>query len=60
MSVAVADMNEVSRFWPAILACFATAVFGWGFGFSGPSVYLAELHRLQGWPNGLISSAITA
>jgi predicted MFS family arabinose efflux permease len=60
MSVAVADTNEVARFWPAILACFATAVFGWGFGFSGPSVYLAELHRLRGWPNGLISSAITA
>lgn len=51
--------SEVRRFWPAILACFVTAVFGWGFGFSGPSVYLAELQRAHGWSAGRIASAIT-
>ena len=34
--------------------------FAWGFGFSGTSVYLAELHRLHGWSLGLIGAAITA
>jgi len=51
--------SELKRSWPAVLACFVTAVFGWGFGFTGTSVYLAELHRLHGWPNALIASAIT-
>lgn len=53
------DASELRRFWPAVVACFATAVFGWGFGFTGTSVYLAELHRLHGWPSALIASAIT-
>ena len=53
------DASELRRFWPAAVACFATAVFGWGFGFTGTSVYLAELHRLHGWPSALIASAIT-
>jgi predicted MFS family arabinose efflux permease len=35
------------------------AAFGWGLGFYGQSVYLAELHRLHGWPASLISSATT-
>jgi MFS family permease len=42
------------------LACFVTAVFGWGFGFTGPSVYLAELQRVHGWSTGRIAAAITA
>jgi predicted MFS family arabinose efflux permease len=52
--------SELRRFWSAVLACFATAVFGWGFGFSGPSVYLAELQRLHNWPSASIAGAITA
>ena len=51
--------SELARFWPAILACFVAAVFGWGFGFSGASVYLAELQRLHGWSSALIASALT-
>ena len=53
------DASELRRCWPAVVACFATAVFGWGFGFSGTSVYLAELHRQRGWAGALIASAIT-
>jgi predicted MFS family arabinose efflux permease len=59
-SIRLGAESELHRFWPAILACFVTAVFGWGFGFSGPSVYLAELQRAHGWSTGRIAAAITA
>jgi len=52
--------TEFSQHWPAVLACFATAIFAWGFGFYGQSVYLAELQRAHGWSSSLISSATTA
>jgi MFS family permease len=45
--------------WRVVLACFLVATFGWGLGFYGQSVYLAELHRLHGWPTSLISTATT-
>ena len=51
---------ELMCYWQAVLACFVTAVFAWGFGFHGVSVYLAELHRLHGWSSGLIGAAITS
>ena len=53
-------ISELRRSWPAVLACFVVAVFGWGFGFTGTSVYLAELHRLHDWPTSTIAGAITA
>src|SRR5260370_36649356 len=43
--------------WRIVAVCFLAATFGWAFGFYGQSVYLAELHRLHGWPASLISSA---
>src|SRR5258707_1380837 len=45
--------------WRIVVICFLVATFGWAFGFYGQSVYLAELHRLHGWPASLISSATT-
>src|ERR1700733_9400383 len=45
--------------WRIVAGCFLVASLGWGLGFYGPSVYLAELHRLHGWPASLISSATT-
>ena len=45
--------------WRIVLACFLVATFGWGLGFYGQSVYLAELQRSQGWPTSLISTATT-
>jgi MFS family permease len=45
--------------WRIVVVCFWVATFGWGFGFYGQSVYLAELHQLHGWPASLISSATT-
>src|ERR1700684_3818702 len=46
--------------WRIVAVCFAVATFGWAFGFYGQSVYLAELHRLHGWPASLISAAATS
>jgi predicted MFS family arabinose efflux permease len=45
--------------WRIVVVCFLVATFGWGLGFYGQSVYLAELNRLHGWPTSLISSATT-
>jgi predicted MFS family arabinose efflux permease len=45
--------------WRIVVVCFLVATFGWGFGFYGQSVYIAELHRLRGWPASLISSGTT-
>ena len=45
--------------WRVVAVCFLVATFGWGLGFYGQSVYLAELHRSHGWPTSLISSATT-
>src|SRR5215469_16470072 len=45
--------------WRVVAVCFLVATFGWGFGFYGQSVYLAELHREHGWPASLISGATT-
>src|SRR5450432_3570127 len=45
--------------WRIFAVCFLVATFGWAFGFYGQSVYVAELHRLHGWPTSLISTATT-
>src|SRR5882757_1115895 len=45
--------------WRIVLVCFLLATFGWGLGFYGQSVYVAELHRLRGWPASLVSSGTT-
>lgn len=54
------DENSVRyEGWRIVAVCFLVATFGWAFGFYGQSVYLAELHRLHGWPASLISAATT-
>jgi MFS family permease len=55
----IAAPSEIRQHWCAVAACFLTAVFAWGFGFYGQSVYLSELQRLQGWSSFLIGSATT-
>ncbi|WJR78889.1 MFS transporter [Bradyrhizobium sp. NP1] len=57
-----ATLNESSlRYpgWRIVAVCFLLATFGWGLGFYGQSVYVAELQRLRGWPASLISSGTT-
>src|ERR1700738_661695 len=57
--IAVAETSARYDGWRIVAVCFLVATFGWGLGFYGQSVYLAELHRLHGWPASLISSATT-
>jgi len=45
--------------WRIVAVCFLVATFSWGLGFYGQSVYLAELHRVHGWPSSWISTATT-
>src|SRR5438105_9938101 len=45
--------------WRIVAGCFLLATFGWGLGFYGQSVYVAELQRLHGWPASRISSGTT-
>ena len=46
--------------WRVVAVCFVAAVFTWGFGVFGASVYLSEVTRLHGWSVSLVSGAITA
>ncbi|MCK1357487.1 MFS transporter [Bradyrhizobium sp. 199] len=45
--------------WRIVAVCFLLATFGWGLGFYGQSVYVAELQRARGWPASLISAGTT-
>jgi MFS family permease len=58
--IAATPIDEEFRTgWPVVLACFATAVFAWGFVSYGQPVYLAELQRTHGWSAATIGSATT-
>jgi MFS family permease len=59
---AASVVDEASRRyagWRVVLACFAMAVYAWGFGFYGHGIYLVELNRAHGWPAVLIAGAST-
>ena len=55
-------MPATSNFfgWKVAWVAFLVAVFAWGIGFYGPSVFLQTLHATRGWPVSTISAAITA
>jgi predicted MFS family arabinose efflux permease len=55
-------MNKVSTAyhgWWVVFCAFAIALYGWGLGFYGLSLYLVALHKAHGWSPATISSAIT-
>ena len=54
-------MSTEKRFfgWSVAWAAFVLAVFAWGIGFYGPSVFLQTLHASRGWSISQISIAIT-
>ena len=52
-------MPRVYHGWLVVGVCFMAAVFTWGFGVFGASVYLSEVTRATGWSVSLVSSAIT-
>jgi predicted MFS family arabinose efflux permease len=45
--------------WRVVGVCFIAAVFTWGFGVFGSSVYLSEITRAHDWPTSVVSAAIT-
>lgn len=45
--------------WKVVAVSFLIAVFAWGLGFYGPSVYVAELVRTRGWAVSAVSGAVT-
>jgi predicted MFS family arabinose efflux permease len=45
--------------WKVVAAAFLVAVYAWGLGFYGPSIYVNQLVRERGWPISLVSGAVT-
>jgi Major Facilitator Superfamily len=42
-----------------VRATFVMALFGWGVGFYGPSIFLHAVVQRTGWPLTLVSTAVT-
>ncbi len=49
--------DEMRAGWPVVLACFATAIYAWGFGLYGQSVLVAALQATRGWSAFVVSGA---
>ena len=45
--------------WRVVGVCFVAALFTWGLGVFGGSIYLSELGHAHDWPTTLVSSALT-
>ena len=45
--------------WKVVATAFLVAMFGWGFGFYGPPVFLHAVQRAHGWPLAVVSGAVT-
>ena len=45
--------------WRVVAAAFILAVFGWGFGFYGPPIFLEAVRNTRDWSLSLISTAVT-
>lgn len=45
--------------WRVVSAAFVLAIFGWGFGFYGPPVFLHAVREARGWSLALVSTAVT-
>jgi MFS family permease len=45
--------------WWVVFCCFVVALYGWGFGFYGLSLYLVALTKIHRWSPATISAAIT-
>lgn len=46
--------------WRVVGGAFVLAVFGWGFGFYGPPVYLHAVQEARQWSVVLVSAAVTS
>src|SRR5690349_4956783 len=45
--------------WWVVFCCFVIALYGWGFGFYGLSLYLVALQKAHGWSPATISAVVT-
>ncbi len=45
--------------WWVVFCCFVVALYGWGFGFYGLSLYLVALQKIHGWSPATISAVVT-
>jgi MFS family permease len=45
--------------WWVVFCAFAVALYGWGFGFDGLSLYLVALHDKLGWSPATVSAGIS-
>ncbi len=45
--------------WWVVFCSFVIALYGWGLGFYGLSLYLVAVTKIHGWSPAVISSAIT-
>lgn len=45
--------------WWVVFCCFVIALYGWGLGFYGLSLYLVALTKIHGWSPAVVSAAIT-
>src|SRR5215218_2532155 len=54
-------MEKKKRYhgWWVVFCTFVVALYGWGLGFYGLSLYLVALQKAHGWSPATISSAIT-
>ncbi len=52
-------LGRIYHGWLVVGTCFIAALFTWGFGVFGASVYLSEVTRVHGWSISLVSLAVT-
>ena len=45
--------------WWVVSCCFLIALYGWGLGFYGLSLYLVALTKIHAWTPATVSAAIT-
>jgi len=55
----VMDLGKKYHGWWVVFCAFVIALYGWGLGFYGLSLYLVALQKAHGWSPATISSAIS-
>ena len=53
------ETNKRYHGWWVVCCAFVIALYGWGLGFYGLSLYLVALQKAHGWSPATVSSAIT-
>ena len=50
---------RIEKGWQVVGAAFVVAIFGWGFGFYGPPIFLHQVVVRTGWPLEWVAAAVT-